>query len=165
MLPKSIVVFNYASSVGARGEIVVDEYSRTSVPSIHAIGDVTNRVNLTPVALMEGMALAKTLFANQPTKPDYHAIPSAVFSNPEIATVVRCDRKSYIRRLLELNDIPDVNGTPCVPRYTPLNDISCEVCSLFTAVCIAGPDGASYDADAQHNTNNAPYAVCVAGPH
>ena len=49
----------------------VDEYSRTSVPSIWAVGDVTDRVNLTPVALMEGMALAKTLFANEPTKPDY----------------------------------------------------------------------------------------------
>ena len=49
----------------------VDEYSHTSVPSIWAVGDVTDRVNLTPVALMEGMALAKTLFANKPTKPDY----------------------------------------------------------------------------------------------
>ena len=49
----------------------VDEYSHTSVPSIWAVGDVTDRVNLTPVALMEGMALAKTLFANEPTKPDY----------------------------------------------------------------------------------------------
>lgn len=49
----------------------VDEYSQTSVPSIWAIGDATNRVNLTPVALMEGVALAKTLFQNEPTKPDY----------------------------------------------------------------------------------------------
>lgn len=49
----------------------VDEYSRTSVPSIYAVGDVTDRINLTPVALMEGMALAKTLFQNDPTKPDY----------------------------------------------------------------------------------------------
>jgi hypothetical protein len=44
---------------------------------------------LTPVALMEGMALAKTIVLNEPTKPDYWAVPSAVFSNPEIATVVR----------------------------------------------------------------------------
>lgn len=49
----------------------VDEYSRTSVPSIWAVGDVTDRINLTPVALMEGGALAKTLFLNEPTKPDY----------------------------------------------------------------------------------------------
>lgn len=49
----------------------VDEYSRTSVPSIWAVGDVTDRINLTPVALMEGGALAKTIFAGEPTKPDY----------------------------------------------------------------------------------------------
>nr|GMD61017.1 glutathione reductase, chloroplastic [Ipomoea batatas] len=69
------------------GAIEVDEYSRTSVPSIWAVGDVTDRVNLTPVALMEGGALAKTLFANEPTKPDYRAIPSAVFSQPPIGQV------------------------------------------------------------------------------
>ncbi|XP_050266410.1 glutathione reductase, chloroplastic [Quercus robur] len=69
------------------GAIEVDEYSRTSVPSIWAVGDVTDRVNLTPVALMEGGALAKTLFQNEPTKPDYRAIPSAVFSQPPIGQV------------------------------------------------------------------------------
>ncbi|EXB26575.1 Glutathione reductase [Morus notabilis] len=69
------------------GAIEVDEYSRTSVPSIWAVGDVTDRVNLTPVALMEGGALAKTIFHNEPTKPDYRAIPSAVFSQPPIGQV------------------------------------------------------------------------------
>lgn len=49
----------------------VNEFSQSSVPSIWAVGDVTDRVNLTPVALMEGGALAKTLFKNEPTKPDY----------------------------------------------------------------------------------------------
>lgn len=67
----------------------MNEYSQTSVPSIWAVGDVTDRINLTPVALMEGMALAKTIALNQPTKPDYHCVASAVFSNPSIATVVR----------------------------------------------------------------------------
>nr|XP_043635667.1 glutathione reductase, chloroplastic [Erigeron canadensis] len=69
------------------GAILVDEYSRTSVPSIWAVGDVTDRLNLTPVALMEGGALAKTLFANEPTKPDFRAVPSAVFSQPPIGQV------------------------------------------------------------------------------
>nr|BAP47520.1 glutathione Reductase [Gentiana triflora] len=69
------------------GAIEVDEYSRSSVPSIWAVGDVTDRVNLTPVALMEGGALAKTVFANEPTKPDYRAIPSAVFCQPPIGQV------------------------------------------------------------------------------
>ncbi|KAG9452540.1 hypothetical protein H6P81_005444 [Aristolochia fimbriata] len=70
-----------------KGAILVDEYSRTSVESIWAVGDVTDRVNLTPVALMEGMAFAKTVFASEPSKPDYRAIPSAVFSQPPIAQV------------------------------------------------------------------------------
>ncbi|KAL5561794.1 hypothetical protein UlMin_031541 [Ulmus minor] len=69
------------------GAIEVDEYSRTSVPSIWAVGDVTDRINLTPVALMEGGALAKTIFQNEPTKPDYRAVPSAVFSQPPIGQV------------------------------------------------------------------------------
>lgn len=56
----------------------VDSFSRTNVESIWAIGDVTNRINLTPVALMEGMAVAKTAFGNEPTKPDYRY----GFSNP-----------------------------------------------------------------------------------
>ncbi|CAL4929201.1 unnamed protein product [Urochloa decumbens] len=69
------------------GAIVVDEYSRTSVDSIWAVGDVTNRINLTPVALMEGGAFVKTVFGNEPTKPDYRAVPSAVFSQPPIGQV------------------------------------------------------------------------------
>ncbi|XWS76315.1 hypothetical protein CRYUN_Cryun01aG0165400 [Craigia yunnanensis] len=78
-------------SVGVKmnknGAIEVDEYSCTTVPSIWAVGDVTDRINLTPVALMEGGALAKTLFQNEPTKPDYRAVPSAVFSQPPIGQV------------------------------------------------------------------------------
>ncbi|KAJ6411226.1 hypothetical protein OIU84_007898 [Salix udensis] len=78
-------------SVGVKmtnnGAIEVDEYSCTSVPSIWAVGDVTDRINLIPVALMEGEALAKTLFQNEPTKPDYRAVPSAVFSQPPIGQV------------------------------------------------------------------------------
>lgn len=69
------------------GAIEVDKYSRTNVPSIWAVGDVTDRMALTPVALMESMALTKTIFGNQPTAPDYDNIATAVFSNPQIGTV------------------------------------------------------------------------------
>ncbi|CAN6441093.1 unnamed protein product [Victoria cruziana] len=69
------------------GAIVVDQFSRSSVDSIWAVGDVTNRMNLTPVALMEGSAFAKTVFGNKPSKPDYSAAPSAVFSQPPIGAV------------------------------------------------------------------------------
>ncbi|KAF3778065.1 Glutathione reductase [Nymphaea thermarum] len=71
----------------SNGAIVVDQFSRTSVDSIWAVGDVTDRLNLTPVALMEGSAFAKTIFGNKPTKPDYRAAPSAVFSQPPIGAV------------------------------------------------------------------------------
>ena len=64
----------------------MDDFSRTNVPSIWAIGDATNRVNLTPVALMEGMAFATSCFAGEMTKPDYDFVPSAVFSQPPLAS-------------------------------------------------------------------------------
>ena len=73
--------------IGRRGEIVVDSYSQTSVPSIYAIGDVTNRVNLTPVAIREGMAFVETVFKGNPTPVDHELIPSAVFTQPEYGTV------------------------------------------------------------------------------
>ena len=73
--------------LGRRGEVVVDEYSATGVPSIYAIGDATNRVNLTPVAIREGMAFVQTVFAGNPTPVDHELIPSAVFTQPEMGTV------------------------------------------------------------------------------
>jgi glutathione reductase (NADPH) len=63
--------------VDKKRAIKVDAYSRTSVDNIWAVGDVTDRINLTPVALMEGMAYAKTAFLGQPTKPDHTNVPSA----------------------------------------------------------------------------------------
>ena len=69
------------------GAIVVDEYSKTSVDSIYAIGDVTDRIQLTPVALAEGMAFARTIYDGKPTSVSYENVPSAVFSQPPISTV------------------------------------------------------------------------------
>ena len=73
--------------LAADGAIVVDCYSKSSVDSIHAIGDVTNRINLTPVATAEAMWLAKTLFRGEPTPVDHENVATAVFSHPNIATV------------------------------------------------------------------------------
>ena len=73
--------------VDANGAVRVDEYSRSTCPSIYAVGDVTNRVQLTPVAIREGQAFAETVFGKQPTKVDYNCIPSAVFSHPPLAGV------------------------------------------------------------------------------
>jgi glutathione reductase (NADPH) len=73
--------------MGVDGEIIVDEYSRTSVDNIYAVGDVTDRFNLTPVAIREGHAFADTVFGKRPTALDHELVPTAVFSTPEIATV------------------------------------------------------------------------------
>jgi glutathione reductase (NADPH) len=69
------------------GGIEVDEYSRTSVPNIYAVGDVTNRVNLTPVAIREGHAFADTVYGNKPTRVDHSNVPTAVFSEPELGVI------------------------------------------------------------------------------
>ncbi|QEI06165.1 glutathione-disulfide reductase [Pigmentiphaga aceris] len=69
------------------GAIIVDDYSRTNVPSIFALGDVTNRVQLTPVAIHEAMCFIDTEYRDTPTSPDHELIPTAVFSQPEIGTV------------------------------------------------------------------------------
>ena len=74
-------------SLGANGEVVVDEWSQTNVPSIHAVGDVTDRMALTPVAIREGAAFAETIFNANPTKPDHSQVPTAIFTQPEIGTV------------------------------------------------------------------------------
>ena len=69
------------------GAITVDEWSQTSVENIYAVGDVTDRIALTPVAIMEGHAFADTVYGGRPRKPDHHDVPSAVFSQPPIGTV------------------------------------------------------------------------------
>jgi glutathione reductase (NADPH) len=69
------------------GGIAVDEFSRSSVASIYAVGDVTNRINLTPVAIREGHAFADSVFGGKPTKVDHANVPTAVFSEPEVGAV------------------------------------------------------------------------------
>src|SRR5450432_2647936 len=69
------------------GGIEVDAYSKTSVPHIYAVGDVTNRINLTPVAIREGHAFADTVFGDKPTRVDHADVPTAVFSEPELGTI------------------------------------------------------------------------------
>jgi len=73
--------------LGENCEIKVDADNRSSVPSIFGVGDVTDRVQLTPVAIREGQAFADTFFGNMPTQVDYNCIPSAVFSHPPLAGV------------------------------------------------------------------------------
>ena len=71
----------------AKGAIAVDAFSRTSVPNIYAVGDVTDRINLTPVAIREGHAFADTVFGGKPTEVDHADVPTAVFSEPEVGVI------------------------------------------------------------------------------
>ncbi len=73
--------------LGRDKQVIVDGYSQSSVPSIYAIGDVTQRVELTPVAIREAMAFTETVFRGNPTKPDHELVPSAIFTQPELGTI------------------------------------------------------------------------------
>ncbi len=83
--------------LGKKGEVKVDEYSRTSAPHIYAVGDVTDRVQLTPVAIHEAMCFVETAFKNNPTAPDHTHVPSAVFTTPEIGTVGLSEEKALLK--------------------------------------------------------------------
>ena len=79
------------------GRVLVDEWSKTSVPNIYAIGDVTDRLNLTPVAIAEGRAIAETLYNNNPMKISHENVATAVFSQPPIGTVGLSEREARKR--------------------------------------------------------------------
>jgi glutathione reductase (NADPH) len=81
-----------------KGAVTVDAGSRSTVPNIYAIGDCTDRINLTPVAIHEGRCLAETLYHDNPREPDHRDVPTAVFSQPELGTVGLSEadaRKAY----------------------------------------------------------------------
>ncbi|GLS03915.1 glutathione-disulfide reductase [Chitiniphilus shinanonensis] len=80
-----------------KGAVRVDALSQSSVPSIYAVGDVTNRVNLTPAAIREGQAFADTVFGGKPTPVDHAVVPTAVFSTPELGTVGLTEAKARER--------------------------------------------------------------------
>ncbi|MFO1328073.1 MAG: glutathione-disulfide reductase [Rubrivivax sp.] len=84
-------------AIDARGAIVVDADSRSTAPGLWAIGDVTNRVNLTPVAIAEGRAFADTEFGGRPTRVDHRGVPSAVFTDPPIGTVGLTEEQAVAR--------------------------------------------------------------------
>ena len=73
--------------MAAGGAVKVDRFSQTTAPGIFAVGDVTSRVNLTPVAIREGHAFADTVFGGRPTAVDHACVPTAVFSEPEVGAV------------------------------------------------------------------------------
>ncbi|MBV9064648.1 MAG: FAD-dependent oxidoreductase, partial [Methylobacteriaceae bacterium] len=89
--------------INEKGAIVVDSHSKTSVDSIYAVGDVTDRINLTPVAVREGHAFADTIFGERPTTVSHINVPSAVFTTPEIGTVGLSEQEA--RKIFDCVDI------------------------------------------------------------
>jgi glutathione reductase (NADPH) len=94
---ESLHVEKAGVTLGKRGEVKVDDYSATSAPHIYAVGDVTDRVQLTPVAIHEAMCFVETAFRNNPTKPDHMHVPSAVFSTPELAGIGLTEARALAR--------------------------------------------------------------------
>ena len=99
------------------GAVAVDEWSKTTADNIWAVGDVTDRINLTPVALMEGHCFADTVFGNKPRKPDHRNVPSAVFCQPEMANVGLSEEEA--RRTLGEVKIFSSAFTPMKHTLTP----------------------------------------------
>jgi glutathione reductase (NADPH) len=88
--------------LGRWGQVIVDDYSQTSVPSIFAVGDVTDRITLTPVAIREGAAFVETVFKGNPTKPDHDLVPSAVFTQPEYGAVGLTEEQARDREPVDI---------------------------------------------------------------
>ncbi|MGR3519673.1 MAG: FAD-dependent oxidoreductase, partial [Roseovarius sp.] len=88
--------------LGKGGVIEVDDYSQTTVPSVYAVGDVTDRIQLTPVAIREGAAFVDTVFGGKPTKPDHDRVPSAIFTQPEMGTVGLTEAEARERGPVEI---------------------------------------------------------------
>ncbi len=87
---------------GRKGQILVDGFSQTSVPSIYAVGDVTDRINLTPVAIREGHAFADTVFGGLRVQADHDLVASAVFTRPELGTVGLTEEEAALRGPAEI---------------------------------------------------------------
>ena len=84
---KELQIGSTGLKFGINNEVLVDKYSRSSIGSIYAIGDLTNRKQLTPVAIKEAMAFVETVFHKNPTFLDYNCTPTAIFTKPEMGTV------------------------------------------------------------------------------
>ena len=111
-------------ALGAGGEIPVDGYSKTSCDSVYAVGDVTNRINLTPVAIREGHAFADTVFGDRPTQPDHELVATAVFTQPEIGTVGLGEEAARAERGDDIEIYRSSSRCSCATRSPRTSDSS-----------------------------------------
>ncbi|VCU70397.1 Glutathione amide reductase [Pigmentiphaga humi] len=133
-------------ALGKDGEVKVDGRSRTNVPSIYAVGDVTDRINLTPWAIAEGRALAETLFNDNPMQADPENVPAAVFSQPPIATVGLSEEDARERygklRIYRSRFRPMKNTLSGRDEQTMMKLVVDDATDKVVGCHMVGPDGA-----------------------
>ncbi|MDC3107651.1 glutathione-disulfide reductase [Paracoccaceae bacterium] len=126
--------------------VLVDEYQRTNISNVYAIGDVTDRLNLTPVAIRDGIAFVDTVFNNKPTVPDHHLVPKAVFTKPEVGTVglseIEAEKKGAIFAVYKTEFKPMKNQLSGDPQKTLMKMIVEKESDKILGVHIVG-DGAA----------------------
>ena len=129
-----------------KGAVLVDEYQRTNMSNVYAIGDVTDRLNLTPVAIRDGIAFVNTVFKNKPTVPDHHLVPKAVFTKPEVGTVglseIEVEKKGIIFEVFKTEFKPMKNQLSGNPQKTLMKMIVEKKSDRILGIHIVG-DGAA----------------------
>ncbi len=126
--------------------ILVDDYQRTNISNVYAIGDVTDRLNLTPVAIRDGIAFVDTVFNNKPTVPDHHLVPKAVFTKPEVGTVglseIAAEKKGTIFKVYKTEFKPMKNQLSGNPQKTLMKMIVEKESDKILGVHIVGEGAA-----------------------
>ena len=129
-----------------KGAVLVDEFQRTNISNVYAIGDVTDRLNLTPVAIRDGIAFVNTVFKNKPTVPDHHLVPKAVFTKPEVGTVglseIEVEKKGIIFKVYKTEFKPMKNQLSGNPQKTLMKMIVEKKSDKILGIHIVG-DGAA----------------------
>jgi glutathione reductase (NADPH) len=129
--------------LGERGAVKVDRFSKTSVDSIYAVGDVTDRVQLTPVAIREGHAFADTVFGGKPTAVDHSCVPSAVFSHPPLCGVglTESEAKNQLGSIrVYTSDFRPMKNVLAGRNERSLYKMICDEADKVVGIHLLGPD-------------------------